>query len=78
MNTKQKIARQLSGALGRKVTEDDFEWISEDQEIILLTNGEVFTLVGSNTAYVGEGEYLANGRRLTEDEIDRHYATRRK
>jgi hypothetical protein len=66
----EKIARRLSGALGRKIVADDIA--AEADGLVELTDGTVTSLrEAGNIAYVGDGVWMENGERLTEEQTDR-------
>lgn len=69
---KQRIARRVAGALGRKVTPDDITYVGAgDDPTVILTSGEVVGLRKGNVAYVpGEDRaYFKNGRRVRADDV---------
>jgi hypothetical protein len=57
---KELAARRLSAALGKKIDEDDVIFAADDGT--LLVGDQVYALVKGNAAYVGNGEWMKNGR----------------
>jgi hypothetical protein len=64
----QKIARRLSGALGRKVAAEDIDVVHGEN--VVLKDGTYAGLLKGNVAYTG-GRWWRNGQQLTEDEVAR-------
>ncbi len=64
MITKELAARRLSGALGRKVSVDDVTFV--DDVLVQLEDGSVFALGPANGAYIGDGVWYRNGRRVAD------------
>jgi hypothetical protein len=58
--TPELAARRLSAALGRKVAPEDIEEVF--QEYVRLTSGQTVALLAGNAAYLGNGEYMKNGK----------------
>jgi hypothetical protein len=63
-----KLARRLSGALGRKVDPADVEPCGDDY---VLWDGRLVPLLRGNVAYVPGVGWHRNGQRLSEQEADR-------
>jgi hypothetical protein len=68
MDDRQKIARRLSGALGRKVDEAEIAAMHGDH--VAFADGRAASLAPGNVAYL-DGTWWRNGRQLTEVEVDR-------
>jgi hypothetical protein len=67
---RQKLARRLSGALGRKVSADGVEVLS-DTAVYLTDEDRIAMLMRGNVCYLPGDGWWRNGVRLTDDEADR-------
>jgi hypothetical protein len=65
-----KVARRISGALGRRVDPDAVEILS-DTAVFLTGEDQIAMLARGNVCYLPGDGWWRNGRRLTEDEADR-------
>jgi hypothetical protein len=67
MNEEQRLARRLSGALGRKIDPAEIEDAGDDY---VRWGDRLVPLLRGNVAFV-DGAWHRNGRCLTEAEADR-------
>jgi hypothetical protein len=66
-----KVARRISGALGRKVDPAEIE-ILTDTAVFLTAEDQLVSLAArGNVAYVGGGVWMRNGAVLSDAEVDR-------
>jgi hypothetical protein len=73
--SRAKAARRASGALGRKVDVDDINWAYSIGDYLMLEEGKCVALHAGNAAYVGDGQYVRNGKPMTDAEVDRLFAS---
>jgi hypothetical protein len=66
MSEEQRLARRLSGALGRKVDADDVEVVGDGYALL---DDQLVGLLRGNCAFY-DGAWWRNGQRLTEAEAD--------
>jgi hypothetical protein len=71
---RRRALRQLSGALGRHVTEDQVNWDASLGDTLIMADDSGYLLLPSNVVYVGDGRYMRNGRPMAEVEVERLYA----
>jgi hypothetical protein len=75
---RQRVVRRASGAVGRNVKVDEVRWDESIDGHLTLKDGTYIALKGDrgNVALTPGGVWWGNGSKLTDDEIDRLYATR--
>jgi hypothetical protein len=67
MSEEQRLARRLSGALGRKVDPSEIEVVDADY---VLMDGQLVGLLRGNCCFY-DGSWWRNGVELSEQEADR-------
>jgi hypothetical protein len=67
---RQRLSRRLSGALGRKVSADAVEILS-DTAVYLTDEDQIVMMARGNVCYRPGDGWFRNGRRLSEEEADR-------
>ncbi len=63
MPDKVLAARRLSAALGRSFSADDIQHVlGEDESFLILNDDSTITLAGGNAAYIGNDQWVKNGK----------------